>query len=323
MINQGGVASKAMKAIKGFFFLILVVLSLLLPLFVHAEIVERIVAIVNDEFITLKDMEKYVRVEKAGRFLSVNEYFRNIQLQTRIDTFIDDLLIRQQAKKLKIEVFDKEVEAIVANIRKQYLITEEELQQQLNKEGMSYRDFFEGIRMNLLKGRVLNHVISPDVLVTDTALKEFYNRHVDEYRDEEYKLQQVFISGKREDAQRRALEAFGRLESGEAFEAVAQKFSDDPSAAGGGEIGYIKREELIPELRQAVGLLVPGKYTPVLKTPYGLHILRLNEVKKGDTAAFDAVKDRVHARIVQEESEKRYKEYIDKLRRSSYIEIKI
>jgi peptidyl-prolyl cis-trans isomerase SurA len=312
-----------MKTIRAFFFFILAVLSFLLPLPLHAEIVERIVAIVNDEFITLKDVEKYVRVEKGGRFLSVNEYFRNMQLETKIDTFVDDLLIRQQAKKLKIEVSDKEVEGIVANIRKQYLITEEELQQQLNKEGMSYRDFFEGIRMNVLKGRVLNHVISPDVLVTDTVLKEFYNKHIDEYRDEEYKLQQVFISGKREDAQRRALEAFGRLESGEAFEVVAEKFSDDPSAASGGDIGYVKREELIPELRQAVSLLTPGTHTPVLKTPYGLHILRLNEVKKGNTVAFEAVKDRIHARIVQEESDRRYMEYIDKLRRSSYIEIKI
>jgi parvulin-like peptidyl-prolyl isomerase len=58
-------------------------------------------------------------------------------------------------------------------------------------------------------------------------------------------------------------------------------------------------------------------------TPYGLHILKLIEIKKGGTITFETLKDKIHERIVQEESEKRYKEYIDKLRKSSYIEVKI
>ncbi len=296
--------------------------GVMLPLSARGEIVDRVVAIVNDDFITLRDVERYVRVEKEGRFVSVNEYFRNIRLKERIDSFIDDLLIKQQAKKLRIEASDKEVDGIIANIRKQYLITEDELKQQLSKEGIPYRDFVEGIRTNLLRSRVLARVISPDVVVTDAMLKEYYNKHIDEYRNEEYKLQQIFISGKREDAQMRAVAAYGLLKEGKPFAAVAKEFSDDPSAGMGGDIGYVKREELIPELREPIRLLAPGTFTPVLRTPYGLHILKLVEVKQGETLSFDLVKERVHTRIVQEESEKRYKDYITKLRASSYIEVK-
>jgi peptidyl-prolyl cis-trans isomerase SurA len=313
-----------MKVVKGFCIGLAAFLCVgaLLTLPAWAEIVDRVVAIVNDDFITLRDVERYVRVESEGRFVSVNEYFRNIRLQDRIDSFIDDLLIKQQAKKLRIDASDKELEGIVANIRKQYLITEDELKQQLSKEGIPYKDFVEGIRMNLLRTRVLGRVISPDVVVTDAQLKEYYNKHIEEYRNEEYKLQQIFVSAKREDAQRRALTAYGLLREGKPFDVVAKEFSDDPSAGTGGDMGYVKREELIPELREPIRLLTPGAFTAVLKTPYGLHILRLVDVNQGDTLSFDQVKERIHTRIVQEESEKKYKDYITKLRATSYIEVK-
>jgi peptidyl-prolyl cis-trans isomerase SurA len=312
-----------MKPAKILLFSSIIVLCSLLPLSSRAEVVDRIVAIVNDDFITLMEVERHVRVENEGKFRSVNEYFRNMRLREKIDSFIDDLLIRQQAKKLRIETMEnKEVDAIIANIRKQYLITEDELKEQFRKEGIGYKDFYEGIRMNTLRSRVLNRVISPEVLVTDKILRDFYDTHIDEYRDEEYRVQQIFISGQREDGQRRALAAYGRLQEGQPFEAVAREFSDDPSAAGGGDIGTIRKEELIPELRQAVSQVSPGNYTTVLKTPYGLQILKVNAITKGEMVPFETVKDRIHQRIVQEESEKRYKEYIDKLRAASYIEVK-
>lgn len=302
---------------------VLAVLSILLPQPGRCEVVDRIVAIVNDDFITLKDVERFVRLEKEGKFLSVREYFRNVRLQVRIDTFIDDLLVRQQAGKLRIDVSDKEVDGILDNLRKQHLVTETEMKDQLQKEGISYKDFLDGIRMNLLRTRVLSRAISPEVLVTDKMLRTHYDQRKDEYSNDEYRLKQIFISGKREDGEQRALAAYDSISKGRSFDAAAKEFSDDPSAAAGGDIGYVKGEELIPELRDAVSSIAQGANTQVLRTPYGFHILKLIEVKKGETLAFDTVKDKIHARIVQEESEKRYKEYVAKLRRASYIEVKI
>jgi len=298
-------------------------LTLFAPSHASSEVVDRIIAIVNDDIITLKEVEKHVRVEKQGKFVSVNEYFRNIQLRDKIDTFINDLLLKQQAKKLKIDVSDKEVDAIIESIKKQNLITETELREQLKKNNITYKDFYEGIRMNQLRGRVLLRVISPDILINESRIKEYYNVHKDEYRDEEYHLKQIFISGKHKNAPQIALSAYDLLRQGEPFEAVAKEFSDDPSAATGGDIGFVKREDLFPELQQALSAIMPGMYTQVIQTGYGFHILKLLEVKKGDAVSYEMVKDKIHERIVFEESEKRYKEYIQKLRQSSYIEVKI
>jgi len=301
----------------------LVILSLMLPAGIQGEVVDRIIAIVNDDIITLKDVERYVHVEKQGKYTSVNEYLRNLELKEKIDIFINDMLIKQQAKKLKIDISDREVEGIVENVKKQNLITETELREQLKKENITYKDFRDGIKMNILRSRVLARVISPEVKITDDDLKEYYDKHLNEFKEEEYRLKQIFVSGQRQDGAQRAMAAYKLLSEGKPFEDVAAEWSDDPSAKTGADIGYVKKEDLMPQLKQPLMQITPGSYTQVIQTPYGFHILKLMDVQKSGTQSFDATKDAIHEKIVLNESEKRYKDYIDKLRKSSYIEIKI
>jgi len=299
------------------------VLSLVMPALCSGEVMDRIIAIVNDDIITLKEAEKHVRVEKEGRFVSVNEYLTNLRLQEKIDVLIDDVLIRQQAKKFKIDVSDKEVEGIIDNIKKQYLIDDAELKAKLKEDNVSYDDFIAGIRSNVVKGRLLARVISPEVNVSEKDLRQYYDKHKDEFVDEEYRLQQIFVSGQR-DGQKRVTEAYSLLQEGKSFESVAKDYSDDTkSAAADGDIGYVKKVDLIPQLRAAVVFLTPGVYSSIITTPYGFHILKLVEKKKGEMLTFEMARDSIHEKIVQEESEKRYKDYVGKLRKGSYIEVKI
>lgn len=287
------------------------------------EIVDRIIAIVNDDVLTLKEAEKYVQVETKGKYVSVNEYFRNVQLRDKISALIDGILIKQQARKLKISVSDKEVDNIIENIKKQYLIDDEQLKGKLKEEGINFKDFYEGIKANTLRGRVMAQVISPDVIVTEKTIKEYYDKHVDDFKDEEYGLRQIFIARKTPDAEKKISEAYNLLKGGALFSDVAKEFSEDPSAPHGGDIGYVKKGKLVPGLKEVVGTLMPNSYSQILNTPYGFHIILLSDIKKGDTMPFDEIKGKIHERIIAEESEKRYKEYMEKLKQSSYIEVKI
>jgi peptidyl-prolyl cis-trans isomerase SurA len=304
-------------------FVILAAVLCIAPLLAHAEVMDRIVAIVNDEVITLQEVEKYVAVEKKSRYSSMNEYLRNMQLREKLDTFIEGLLIRQQARKMKIEVGDREVEATVENIKRQNLVSDAELREQLKREHISYKDFTEGIKRSLLRNRVLARALERDVKVDEKTLREYYAKHVGEFAEEEYKLQHIFISGQRKDAQERSRQAAALLDNEKkSFSEVATEFSDEAKAQGG-DIGYAKKQDLLPELREAIRLLVPGTYTPVLRTPYGFHILKLIEVRKGEAPPFEQIKDAIQEKLFREESEKRFKEYMAKLRSSSYIEVKI
>lgn len=308
---------------KRFFAASLIVCSLCFHGDAFCEIVDRIIAIVNDDVLTLKEAERYVQVETKGKYVSVNEYFRNVQLKEKLSQLIDGILIKQQARKLKISVSDKEVDNIIENIKKQYLIDDQQLKSKLKEEGIDFKNFYEGLRANTLRGRVMAQVISPDVNVTEKTLKEYYDRHIEDFKDEEYGLQQIFIASRTPDAQRRINAAYNLLKSGTPFEEVAKQYSEDPSAPHGGDIGYVKKGELVPGLKETVGTLTPGAYSQVLTTPYGFHIIRLYEIKKGEVLPFEEMKEKIHERIIVEESEKRYKEYMEKLKQSSYIEVKI
>lgn len=301
-----------------------IVMLLTSPVFCAGEVMDRIIAIVNDDIITLKEAEKHVRVEKEGKFVSINEYLTNLRLQEKIDLLIDDVLIQQQAKRLKIDIEEKEVEAIIENIKKQYLINDAELRQKLKEDNISYEDFKMGLRNNLLKNRLLNRVISPEVNVNEQDLRQYYDKHKEEFINEEYRLQQIFVSGQQPDGSKRISEAYKLLQEGRTFETVVKDYSDDKkSAETGGDIGFAKKVDLIPQLREVAGLLAIGAYSSIITTPYGFHILKLSEKKKGETMTFEMAKDIINEKIIQEESEKRYKDYIAKLRKSSYIEVKI
>ena len=290
----------------------------------RAEVIDRVVAIVNDEIITMKDLEAFLKIErKATKFTSIDEYFRNLQMRQRLDTFVEGVLINQQAKKMGITVTDQEVTGFIEGIKKQNLISDEELREQLRKDNVTYEQFREGIKMNSLRTRLLMRVVSTEVNITENALKSYYDSHQDYFKEEEFHVQHIFISGQHKDIRERAEKAYKQLTAGVPFEEVARNLSDDPSARQGGDIGFVKRSDLLPTLREALSNLQPGAFSAVVPTPYGLHIMKLIEVKKVGVLPYEEAKQVVGERMMMEESTKRYRDYIDKVKKSSYIEVKI
>jgi peptidyl-prolyl cis-trans isomerase SurA len=289
----------------------------------QGEVVDRVIAIINDDIVTLKDFEAYVKIEKRTKFTSIDEYFRNLQMKDKLWAFVEGVLIKQQAKKMGIVAGDEEISAFIEGIKKQNLITDAELREQLKKDNVTYAQFAEGIKLNILRTRLLMRVVSTEISMTESSLKSYYDSHQDLFREQEFHLQQIFISGQHQDIRERAEEAYKRLTSGTPFEDVARSLSDDPSARQGGDIGFVKRSDLLPSLRESLNSLSPGSFTIVIPTQYGLHILKLLDVKKAEVLPYEDVKNAINERMVMEESNKRYRDYMDKLKKTSYIEVKI
>ena len=253
----------------------------------------------------------------------MNEYTRNLQLKEKLDGLIEGLLISQQAKKQNIDATDKEVQDSIDNIKKQNLITDDELRQQLKKDNIDYNEFVNSIKRTIIRNKVIGRAVMQEVNINEKSLNAYYDAHRGDYIQEEYRLQHIFVSSQRNDAAVRAKQALDALEREKPFEEAAKEFSDDASNVSGGDMGFVRKEELIPELREAVRLLIPGTHSNIVNTSFGYHILKLVETRKSDSASFESVRDSIRSRLFQIESEKRYKSYIAKLRASSYIEVKI
>ena len=87
---------------------------------------------------------------------------------------------------------DKEVQETIDNIKKQNLVTDAELKQQLKKDNIDYKEFLEGIKRSIIRTKVLARAVMQEMDLDDKSLKAYYDAHVGDYVQEEYRLQQLF-----------------------------------------------------------------------------------------------------------------------------------
>ena len=134
----------------------------------------------------------------------------------------------------------------------------------------------------------------------------------------------LFLVKKGEDdsaAKQKALAALARLQKGEDFAALATALSEGPSASKGGDLGVFKRGDMVPEFEQAAFETLPGKVTGPVRTPFGWHVIKVNErVQTGLDAALN--ENTVRERLYQVEVEREFGKYVSELRKKAFVEIK-
>ena len=116
-------------------------------------------------------------------------------------------------------------------------------------------------------------------------------------------------------------EIHDRLLKGEDFSDLARKFSKDSSASQGGNLGMIGLEEIDPSLRKVISTLKPGEFSTVLKSPNGWQIVKLIEIKGAKAISYQEAKDRIQEQLFQEEVDKRFSQWLQKIKDRSYIQV--
>ena len=134
----------------------------------------------------------------------------------------------------------------VDNIKKQNLITDDELRQQLKKDNIDYNEFINGIKRSIIRNKVIARAVMQEVNLDDKSLKAYYDAHISDYVQEEYRLQQIFVSSQRKDAAGGRSRRCTPLEQGKPFEEAAREFSDDASNVWEGTWALCGKTSLSP-----------------------------------------------------------------------------
>jgi peptidyl-prolyl cis-trans isomerase SurA len=267
----------------------------------HAEkqLVDRIVAVVEDEAIFASDIDIMVKqfmMQQGQSNLSPDDVK---QLQNKfLRALINDKLVIAQAGRLNVEVTFSEVEEQVNKAieeNKKLLGGEEAFMNQLEQEGLTmealkklYRD---QVHNRMLVERVLQMEINRNRPETsEDELRKFYEESRDQIptRPAVAHLQTIFIGYETSTNARRAakqkIDAVNeRVLAGEAFEKLAREFSDDPSKSAGGDLGFLKPEDLRdPTFAGTAARLDVGEVSEPVLTSYGYHLIRVTE-KNADT----------------------------------------
>src|SRR4030042_1140476 len=290
---------------------------------VQAEATNRIVAIVNNEIITFHELEK------AGRIFKLSEMEKGKQEETQkqiLFQLIDQKLVDNQIKRLGVQISSEEVDKAVARIKEdQKLNSSEDFSAVLNREGLSEAEFRNKIKEQILRFRLISREIGSKIIIPEDRIREYYQNHQIQFRKiEGVHLAHIFLplsndtpSEEIEKQKKQAEEVWERLRKGEDFAELARKFSKDPSAAQGGDMGMFVFEEIDPLLRGEISKLKPGEFSSVLQTPTGWQIVKLVKFQGSKELSFDEVKGQIQEQLFQEEVDQRFVQWLQKLKERS------
>ncbi len=301
----------------------------------RGEILERIVALVNDEVITLSELEeagsRFFEEVKKSSVPAEREAKLSKAREEVLGQLIENKLLDQEIKSKKIEVPDRDVDGAIKEIMEHNRLTENDLKKSLAKNGVTYSLYRQHIRENIGKMRLINREIKSKIVIKEEDIRKAYKENSKEYMEPlEVKVQQIFFpipqfAGEEEiQALRKEAEAIvEKSRKGEDFTELARNYSKGVEASGGGVLGFFKPKELRPELDEVVFKLKPGEISDPVRSVDGFHILRVMERKGGEPRPFVEVQNKIRDEMMQAEAERQFQEWMKALKAKAYIEIKL
>ena len=298
---------------------------LVLNVTAQAEIVERVVAKVNGDIVTLSDFEsRQIAAVQAAKVTpdKIEAFLRDNNARI-LQEAVDDLLIIQRADDLGFKDPGPYVKDAIEQIKKENnLPTDEALREQLRREGMTLDDLKRSVGRSMMKRQVLHKELEPKVTMTDVEVKAEYDAHKDEYlRPETVHLQEILLSG--DDARGRAKDVVQRARAGEDFSEMARALSSSPTRSSGGDLGTADLKELSPAIQKAAGPLKPGEISEPVPSSDGVRILKLVERTDAGVIPFDTVKTEIRNRMLETRGNKAYDEYVEGLRKNAIVDVRV
>lgn len=249
-------------------------------------VLDRIVAVVNDEVITRIELEDRMKVavrqlKQQGTPLPPEEVIRR-QLLERI---ITDRVQLQFAKETGLRVDDNELDRAIARIAQDNKLTVEGLQAVLSRDGVPYAKFRDDVRTEIMLARLREREVENKIVVAESEVDNFLTTQHDKTgKPEEYNISHVLVvvpeqaSPEQIQARRqRAEQALAQLQGGADFRQVAAAYSDAPDALQGGSLGWREGERLPSMYYDTVKALKAGEVSPILRSSNGFHIVKLND----------------------------------------------
>lgn len=311
------------------------------------ENVDRVVAIVNDDIITLSEMNEMV----TSINLTNNQ---NMDQNQVLQQMIEQKLFEQEAEKLGIKVSEAELDAGIAQVKQRFNLNDEQMAEVLQKQNLTMESFREQWRLQTLSNKLLDSQLKNKIVVTDQEIAEYYRQNYDgsgapagapstagapsSGPAEEVRIAHILISANSPDAAARAEKVAEMAKAGQDFARLAQEYSDDSlSADKGGDLGYFKEGDLIETLSTAVENTPPGQVAGPVESPAGYHVIKVVERKtiggekkeKKDSSETEALaiddqtKKEITDAIYRQKAEAQLKTWLDTIKSNAYIDVRL
>jgi peptidyl-prolyl cis-trans isomerase SurA len=300
-------------------------------------VIEQIVARVNNQIITQTEYQH--GREELKKEVQQQDPVNADKIVTERDKdvlrdLIDQQLLLEKGKDLGITA-DTEVIKKLDEMRKDMkLDTMEELEKAAQSQGISFEDFKQNMRNQIITQQVIGKEVGSRLVINKDEEQKFYDDHKSELeRPETIRLSEILISTdpkpndstdadhRLQAAQAKAVDLLAQIRNGAKFEDVAKKNSDGPTAAQGGDLGEFKRGALAKQLEDKTFTMKPGDVSDPIQTKQGFVVLKVTEHHNAGVPPLADIAPRIQDAIYMQKLQPALREYLTKLREDAYIDV--
>ena len=257
------------------------------------RVVDRVAATINGEVVTLSDLEEragaeWSRVERMESGKARDEA-RTAALRRAFDAIVAERLLAEEAKTLQVEVTDAQVDAAIGDIKSRNHFDDAQLDRALSEQGLTRVEFRAQIRRELETFQVLQYKVRGRVKLSDDDVRNYYQTHPQEFGGEpEVHVRHIFLplpenasAAEEQKVRAEGEKVLARLRAGEDFAKVARQVSKGPSAADGGDLGWLRRGTVQKALEDVAFKLETGHVSGLVRAGPGLHVIKVEERRTG------------------------------------------
>ncbi len=287
----------------------------------RAEVVERILAVVNDDVITKSEVDQMAKAMQAQPGMPT---VSGKELEKKLlDAMITQKLALVEAKRRGITVSDKEVQAAYDDFKKRNNIEDDAtLAKALAKEGMTVKGLKKQMQDQMLTERLMSIVAAGKAVVTDKQVHDFYDKEFPKATGGQVHLKILNMpyppgatEAQKEEVKKKAELILQENRKGVSWEQLRDKYSVMLQ-----DMGFIKESDLDPELVQFLGKVKTGETAPI-QTLKGFQLVQVVDRKDSKTLSFEQAAPKIRELLERQEVEKTFKEWIKAQKDKSHIKI--
>lgn len=246
-----------------------------------------IAAVVNDEAVSNADVDGRLRLALLGAGMQPPpEVVARLKTQV-LRAMVDERIQLQEAKRLGVTVEEEEIAQELARLAQQNGVPPDKLAAFFASRGVPLSALREQIRASIAWAKVVQRKIRPQIVVGEDEVDAEVERLQTVAGSQEFLVASILLPVDRpqeEDSVRQTgLRLIEQMAKGARFSAVARQFSQDPTAASGGDLGWVRPGQLDPKVDAALAQMKPGSVSPPIRTASGFQIVMLREVRQGAT----------------------------------------
>ncbi len=291
------------------------------------DLVDRIVAVVNDDVILLSELDQamapYVARLSSMNYPADKEQQMRYKIREEIlAQLIDRKLTDQEVKRLGITIAPDEIDSAIERVKEGNFLTEETLREAIAQQGYTMTQYRENVSNQILRTKLVNREIRSRTVITSEDIKAYYESHPEEFEGQrQYHLRSILLPRDLPDLASRQGQVDNALEAGTPFAEVARRHSLGPQASDGGDLGEFPLASLSEPVRKAVSPLADGQYSSWVDTEQGHQRFFVEKILRSDAKPLKDVEARIQETLYKQFVDEKFRSWLEALRQRSYIHV--